>query len=117
MSHIFPLVNDLKNIKKVNLLSQKTNEWISQISVFKKSLNVWSFAKILFFLNDEMSQLHKKLSLFLYSNIKSWKMKKNYLLLGKETVSASLQQVNIIFSKLVLNWNITHQLLPYEEKA
>lgn len=70
-----------------------------------------------FFLNDEMSQLHKKLSLFLYSNIKSWKMKKNYLLLGKETVSASLQQVNIIFSKLVLNWNITHQLLPYEEKA
>lgn len=50
-----------------------------------------------------MSQLHKKLSLFLYSNIKSWKMKKNYLLLGKETVSASLQQVNIIFSKLVLN--------------
>lgn len=50
-----------------------------------------------------MSQLNKKLSLFLYSNIKSWKMKKNDLLLGKETVSASLQQVNIIFSKLVLN--------------
>lgn len=69
-----------------------------------------------FFLNDEMSQLHKKLSLFLYSNIKSWKMKKN-VLLGKETVSASHQQVNFIFSKLVLNEYITHQLLPYEEKA
>lgn len=69
-----------------------------------------------FFLNDEMSQLHKKLSLFLYSNIKSWKMKKN-ILLGKETVSASHQQVNFIFSKLVLNEYITHQLLPYEEKA
>lgn len=63
-----------------------------------------------------MSQLHKKLSLFLYSNIKSWKIKKN-VLLGKETVSASHQQVNFIFSKLVLNEYITHQLLPYEEKA
>lgn len=43
-------------------------------------------------------------------------MKKN-VLLGKETVSASHQQVNFIFSKLVLNEYITHQLLPYEEKA
>lgn len=69
----------------------------------KKAWTCEVLLKNFFFLNDEMSQLHKKLSLFLYSNIKSWKMKKNYLLLGKETVSASLQQVNIIFSKLVLN--------------
>lgn len=69
----------------------------------KKAWTCEVLLKYFFFLNDEMSQLHKKLSLFLYSNIKSWKMKKNYLLLGKETVSASLQQVNIIFSKLVLN--------------
>lgn len=69
----------------------------------KKAWTCEVLLKYFFFLNDEMSQLNKKLSLFLYSNIKSWKMKKNDLLLGKETVSASLQQVNIIFSKLVLN--------------